>query len=188
MSISNDFILKFMTHPENKEQVPPSLLYVMPTSYYGEEEIVDNACLYKGLVLEPYVTEPFEDAFFRILSRIIWSLEETSKSEECDCRRASADRISKWFKDGAFDFVEEEKATAVTREQEEEYQSMAIADLQFNREMARVADEIYERIKLLEKKGISRYVLELYIICKEKLSRLHITKDFRIYLPDYDNV
>ena len=49
-------------------------------------------------------------------------------------------------------------------------------------------DEVRERIRKLRAMGISRYVLEQLVHEEEKLSRLFITDDLRIFLPDYGNI
>jgi len=48
-------------------------------------------------------------------------------------------------------------------------------------------DEAKIIIKKLKKGGIPQYILEQLVRGDEKLSRLHITKDYRIILPDYNN-
>ena len=47
--------------------------------------------------------------------------------------------------------------------------------------------DIEMRIKDLKQRGVSVYVLEQLINKPEKLSRLVITSDYRILLPDYNN-
>ena len=49
-------------------------------------------------------------------------------------------------------------------------------------------DEIKEKIEQLKQKGISAYILKKYLEEEDvQLSRLLITKDYRILLPDYQN-
>ena len=53
-------------------------------------------------------------------------------------------------------------------------------------EDADLIDEIRERIEKLEQKGIESYVIEkIFHHHPRKLSRMHITKDYRIFLGDY---
>ena len=62
------------------------------------------------------------------------------------------------------------------------------ADEQFDWEIDELLDEIRERVKKLEQRGISRKILMELFTEKPKLSRLVITKDMRIMLPDYNNM
>ena len=49
-------------------------------------------------------------------------------------------------------------------------------------------EEVKERIAKLRQRGISQYILEQLIHPDDRLSRLIITKDFRLLLPDYNNL
>lgn len=62
------------------------------------------------------------------------------------------------------------------------------ADQFFDEETQKLATEVWEKIRELEKKGFTWYMLQQFIEGKEKLSRLLITRDFRILLPDYNNM
>ncbi len=62
------------------------------------------------------------------------------------------------------------------------------ADDRFDDESKELISEFRERIKALRNKGVSMMFLHDIIDKEEKLSRLVITKDYRIILPDYDNM
>jgi hypothetical protein len=49
-------------------------------------------------------------------------------------------------------------------------------------------EEIRERVAKLRQRGIAEYLLEQLIHPDNRLSRLVITKDFRIVLPDYNDM
>lgn len=49
-------------------------------------------------------------------------------------------------------------------------------------------EEIKERIAKLRQRGISQYILEQLIHPDDRLSRLVITKDYKLLLPDYNNL
>ena len=51
-----------------------------------------------------------------------------------------------------------------------------------------LVEEIRERIKELRKRGVQLYLLRELIEEKPTLSRMVIDKDYRIFLPDYNNV
>ena len=55
--------------------------------------------------------------------------------------------------------------------------------------ISEIAKEIQDRINLLYAKGVSEYIISKIVSLPEpKLSTLLITKDFRIFLPDYNNM
>ena len=67
------------------------------------------------------------------------------------------------------------------------------ADNQFNSQLGNesindLLEEVKERIAKLRQRGISQYILEQLIHPDHRLSRLVITKDYRIILPDYNNM
>ena len=62
------------------------------------------------------------------------------------------------------------------------------ADDHFIIEINHLIDEIRERVEKLEQHGISRNILKKLLTEEQKLSRLVITKDMRIMLPDYNNM
>ena len=49
-------------------------------------------------------------------------------------------------------------------------------------------EEVRERIAKLRQRGIAEYILEQLIHPDDRLSRLVVTKDFRILLPDYNDM
>ena len=49
-------------------------------------------------------------------------------------------------------------------------------------------EEVRERIALLRRRGISQFILEQLIHPDDRLSRLVITKDYRLLLPDYNDM
>ena len=51
-----------------------------------------------------------------------------------------------------------------------------------------LVEEIQRRVVELRKRGVQRYLLKEMIEEKPTLSRLVIDKDFRIFLPDYNNI
>lgn len=67
------------------------------------------------------------------------------------------------------------------------------ADDHFNTQLGEdntddLIEEVKERIAKLRQRGISQYILEQLIHPDDRLSRLMITKDYRILLPDYNNM
>ena len=57
-----------------------------------------------------------------------------------------------------------------------------------NSEIAQLVEEVKERLNILEERGMPKNLLLKLFENKVKLSRLLITKDFKIILPDFDNI
>ena len=49
-------------------------------------------------------------------------------------------------------------------------------------------EEVREKIAKLRQRGISQYILEQLIQAEDKLSRIVVTKDYRVVLPDYHDM
>ena len=192
-TIGSGMVLDFMVHPEDRSSIPPSLICVRP-SYYDDHDCSEEI-LYDGYSLWPWwplespqpAPRDWTSKFFLTLDRVIRDIrkdtdedrvlfrlgDDRTKGHVMEPDAVYVDRRVLLPDDIRFSLGEGEGTTA---------------DALFDSEAMRIADEVIERIRLLEKKGISRYVLERYITGKEKLSRLHITGDYRIFLPDYGNV
>lgn len=180
----DNFILDYMLHPENREKILPSLLYYVPG--YQDDEYPEAECLFRGISLsaEILINDPH-------LADILKEIEtDIDKSKE------PATHFSK-IKSGFKHLIEEE-------EEEENYilfrdgdddevrfsldDKIVEADETFDEESKQLLDEIKEKIEQLKQKGISAYILKKYLEEEDvQLSRLLITKDYRILLPDYQN-
>jgi hypothetical protein len=67
------------------------------------------------------------------------------------------------------------------------------ADDRFNSQIGEentddLIEEVKERIAKLRQRGISQYILEQLIHPDDRLSRLVITQDYRLLLPEYNDV
>ena len=61
------------------------------------------------------------------------------------------------------------------------------AETDFDEQSQLILDEIQERIDVLRNRGVNTMILHTIIDEGVKLSRLKVTKDFRIFLVDYNN-
>jgi len=77
---------------------------------------------------------------------------------------------------------------SVDRPSLDEERTEDFADEQFSWEINKLIEEVKERIDKLEQHGISRRLLMKMIPERPKLSRLIVSKDMRIILPDYNNM
>ena len=88
----------------------------------------------------------------------------------------------------AFEFNELGFYSTAKKPSEDKQATEDFADEQFNWEIRNLVDEIRERVEKLEQRGFSRKLLMKLFTEKPELSRLVITKDMRIVLPDYNNM
>lgn len=70
----------------------------------------------------------------------------------------------------------------------EEYLQSLPADDSFCTLSSRLMDEIRQKVEQLRSLGISEAIIKDLFMPKQELSRMLITKDYRIFLPDYNNM
>ena len=157
--VNDNFILDFMVHPENREKVTPALLYYDPD--FWESSYTDAEDQLRGISISEASFAKSHD-LREVLEEILSDIRQCrleSKSSESGLR-----------------FREDDEDSGVTLAAEEDYDSESQVLIQ----------EIEERIEKLRQKGIDSYLIEkMFSNRKTKLSRMHITKDYRIYLGDY---
>ncbi len=66
--------------------------------------------------------------------------------------------------------------------------SKDFADNEFCTEVQRLTEEIEDRVKKLRAYGLEETIIESLFLQKPQLSRLVVTEDFRILLPDYNGL
>ncbi len=152
--INSAYLLQFMAHPENKEFIPPSLLFLKYDD--NDDRLKEEEVIFDGFSITDQNGFPtLEDIFFLRLEDI-------------------------------YNLSNENRILHRVGDEEEQYGSYN-ADLKFDKDALDIATDIYFLIQKLEKRGFTRYMLQQFIDGKEKLSRLKITEEFRIFLPDYGN-
>ena len=129
--------------------------------YYSDVFAEEDACIFRGI--------SFDESFFETenLSAVLEViLKDISNHNPNSGVRFRMVRDDDWYDD--FD----------------DYVKAEIPD----KETLELLREIEWRIKDLKQRGISVYILEQLINKPEKLSRLVITSDYRIILPDYNDM
>lgn len=173
MQIDSSFLLDYMARPQNRGNIPPSLIYykawVMPQT--------DEDFALRGITLNDIELHDFQ--FYLILNEIIADQEEGEKN---------APR----FMYAPSKCKEIEEDYSISREKDK-YICCYIdptphLEKQFDIETSKLVKEIEERVNKLKQKGISLYVLENILRPSVELSRMVITSDYRIILPDYNNM
>lgn len=157
----DNFILEYMVHPENREKIPPSLLVYHPScwnSKYDEAE-----CQFRGFSISEKSFGGAGD-LKNALDEIVGFV-NAHKEPQIMFQKVSSDSLNLHVA---------------------EDHSISPADEEFDVESKQLIDEIRERIEKLEQRGIESYVIEkIFQHHKRKMSRLRITKDYRIFLGDY---
>ena len=164
----DNFILNYMVHPENREKIPPSLLYYIPG--FKDERYPEAEVQFRGIAL---ATQSFagDNALANVLRSIF---EDIHQQTEPPIR---------FHKVSKAEIDEDEKLIGC--EEDDPYNTIA-ADETFDSESRILMKEIEERVEKLKKKGISTYIIkQLAFNSKERLSRLRITKRNEILLLDY---
>lgn len=64
----------------------------------------------------------------------------------------------------------------------------SLADCNFDNSVNSIAQEIRDRVEMLRSHGVSEHFIYTLFKQQEKLSRLIITREYRIFLPDYNNL
>lgn len=197
-AVGSDFLLQFMAHPENRSLIPPSLLYFKAGSRDISE---DGTMTFQGMSITDQEAYPQINDIFFLRLRDIFSERSGAKrytfdfgkgirfSKELTHGYGTVQEASDEEDDGIRYRMKDDDETDECGYYEEIERLGSAADYFFDEEATQIADEIRERIKLLEQKtGIEDLPLIVRILNKEKLSRLLITRDFRIFLPDYNNM
>lgn len=173
--VNDNFILDYMIHPENREKLPPSLLYFHPFLWnfrYSEAE-----SQFRGIKI---TAESFEgdEGLSKVLEAILNDIDERKN------------KISQF--DLHID-IDPEKAKTAKEDDDDgilyrcDDDWVFDADDSFDEESKKLIEEIQDRWDRLRAKGVEEPMLVSTIFRnqKSKLSRLHVTKDFHIYLYDY---
>ena len=176
ISAKSSFLLDFMAHPENREKIKPSLVYVVEDIPLERGE----ALALRGLKFgDISLFDKDLDDILRIIINETKPVRE-SYSISFDIGDFN-DRESYSISFDRGDFYER-------REKYNVVEPPKSADEEFDDESRQLMWEIREKIQRLQVKGISKYFLNQILFEQPKPSRLVITHDFRIFLPDYNNM
>ena len=182
-ALSSDWLLDYMVHPENRENFTASLLFYHPrciSKNYTEAE-----CQYIGIELHDCDYAQTDD-LSTVLDEIVdYIYPKCAKRREKDREEVLR---SAFIPDDIEAHVRFRK-----REKERENDGIRFyipitADETFNVESKQLIEEVRERIEKLRLYGIDESILEALFHKEEKLSRLVVTKDYDIVLPDYNNM
>ena len=159
--IGNDFLLQYLVNPSDKGRIKQG--FIRTEDIHRGSDGKDNA-VNRFYPLSSNSTEPLADQLHRIGKQIF---EEKNQQQLLGSKRNSWDDFG--------DAIHHDADDNFNSQLEEEDTNDLI-------------EEVKERIAKLRQRGISQYILEQLIHPDDRLSRLVITKDFRLLLPDYNNM
>ena len=167
MTVGNDFLLQYLENPSDKEKIKQG--FIRTEDVHREGDGMDKATA-RFYPLSSMSEEPLADQLHRIGKQI--SMEEEQQHRYLE---GEADACDDWDDVESIEppYVPAELASHTQVDKE------SVDDLM---------EEVRERISKLRQRGIAEYILERLIHPDNRLSRMVITKDGRIMLPDYNDM
>ncbi len=157
--IGNDFLLQYLRNPSDKGRIKQGFIRTEDIHRGGDGK---DKAINRFYPLSSNSGEPLADQLHRIGKQI--SIEKNEHERLLEDLDDWGDVVGENGADENFNSQKEEENTN---------------DL---------IEEVKERIAKLRQRGISQYILEQLIHPDDRLSRLVITKDYRLQLPDYNDM
>ena len=167
VSVGNDFLLQYLCNPSDKKKIKQG--FIRTEDIHRGSDGKDKATN-RFYPLSTTSGEPLADQLLRIGRQI--ALERTDYELSLESNLLEADE---WDDYDNIDSPYEPSELGFHSQQEEE----TVDDLM---------EEVRERIAKLRQRGIAEHLLEQLIHPDNRLSRMVITKDWRIMLPDYNDM
>ena len=200
--LRSTYLLNYMSHPENKEKIMPSFLYAPNKE--------DDEWIFQGLSIDieagenikivqwvESIISDIEDDFDFIWQNICTQFEEDIVDGipfsdydgiESDARPEYSatpnleDKAREWLKQLGRGCLEEEKEYSASRNDSSRLSLNEISD----EDVRGTLEELERNIERLRLWGIPLSALAEFVAKYETISRLLITDDNRILLPDYN--
>ena len=170
VSVGNDFMLQYLENPADRNKIKQG--FIRTENILRGSDGRDRA-LNRFYPLSSVGGEPIADQLFRIGRQIASEQAEYQKQlSRYDDEDDELDEFDDW--EAVADADTDADASFNSQQDDEN-----IDDL---------LEEVRERIARLRQRGISEYILEQLIHPDDRLSRMVITKDWRIMLPDYNDM
>ena len=162
VSIGNDYLLQYLDNPEDKDKLKHG--FVRTEDIYRGDDGKDRATN-RFYPVTSKSGEPLADQLHRIGKQI--SEEKIQQQQLLESKETSWD----------------DYGYAVHQDADDSFNSQIEEE-----NIDDLIEEIRERIVKLRQRGISQSILEQLIHPDDRLSRLVITKDYRLLLPDYQDM
>ena len=192
LNISTSWLLSYLANPEQQDIIQPSLLFA------GSSDGVVST--YQCLPIRNFAFSQTSN-FSVVLDTIIAigmkqkeakrkTVEEEKRIERKKGRRPFFKSLKRGFDNMTGELFGNEPVAAksVTCEDSIHFDMMLTADDTFTEESRALIEEVQQKIALLRQMGLNWAVIEAYIHQDEKISRLVISKQFEITLPDYNDM
>ena len=196
--LRSSYLLGYMSHIENKDKISPSLLFAPKKEdgewiFQGQTIDFDNNSNNIIKWFEEAVADIEEDLSYDMTSdnrRYDEDIEEFKPAiaEECPAESGQVEysstpdiqnRIKQYAKSFSRKVVEEERATGI---------APSTLDDILDEDVRETLEELERKIERLRLLGIPLDVIVDFVARYETISRLLITDDLRIFLPDYNNI
>lgn len=160
VEVGNDYMFRYLIHPEDREQMRHGFYYCQ-TEVRSDHYVDTYISHYYDLVppSEKSLDEQLEELRIKLYNEVGWM----APSIACTIKDKAGDEPD--------DFADNEFNSQVLHED--------IDDLM---------EEVRERVKKLRQRGVAEHLLMELIHPEMILSKLVITKQFQILLPDYQNM
>ena len=161
-TIGNNFLLQYLEHPSDRARIKHGFIRTEDIHRGGDGK---DKAINRFYPLSSKSTEPIADQLHKIGKQI--SVEKSQHERLLENKEHSWDEWGDAVDSGA--------------------------DAHFNSQIDNentddLIEEVKIKIAMLRQRGISQYILEQLIHPDDRLSRLVITKDFRLLLPDYNHM
>jgi len=161
-TIGNNFLLQYLEHPSDRARIKHGFIRTEDIHRGGDGK---DKAINRFYPLSSKSTEPIADQLHKIGKQI--SAEESQYERLLESKGNSWDEWGEPVGGGADDHFNSQLDEENTDD---------------------LIEEVKERIAKLRQRGISQFILEQLILPDDRLSRMVITKDYRILLPDYNNM
>ena len=161
-AIGNDFLLQYLEHPGERGRIKHGFIRTENIHRGGDGK---DKAINRFYPLSSIGAEPIADQLHRIGKQI--SEERIQQERLLENKYEGYDEWGDGGSTGADDHFNSQKGEENTDD---------------------LIEEVKERIAKLRQRGISQYILEQLIHPDDRLSRLVITKDYRLLLPDYNDM
>ena len=190
IKLKSDFLLQFMDHPENRSEVQPSLLYYDPD--YSNANYSRETSLFRGIPIKSAIVSDKSTTPDDLLSLIT----PRRKDSKWDLILRSLKKFGKPMleeEDGGYSpTIVREELPIDTQKRERRFDEDIDDDVFDAETMALIRrsekkiEEIKKEIGYRTDTGIGKVIWERIIYGEAKPSRLVVTTNNRILLPDYD--
>ena len=161
-TIGNNFLLQYLEHPSDRARIKHGFIRTEDIHRGGDGK---DKAINRFYPLSSKSTEPIADQLHKIGKQI--SFEKNEHERLLEAKERSWDEWGEPVGGGADDHFNSQLDEENTDD---------------------LIEEVKERIAKLRQRGISQFILEQLILPDDRLSRMVITKDYRILLPDYNNM